>query len=645
MKRLLILINCLSLITIVNAQTFPEFGKPTKQQINLTECSFDKEAVAVVLLDQAISNFNDSYNLITERHIRIKILKDKGVSFSNITIPFIRQKDFEFVSGVEGLVTNTDNGTISTLPLERKNIYTKNVSEYMGEVSFAFPGVKAGSILEYKYTSTMKHYGGLRDWYFQRDIPVMQSKYMLYILPNTEFSYRVFKRPEWNVSVKPETDLGRVSFIMENVPALDEEPYMDSRRENLQRVGFQLAGSSTVENNGFSLTAKYKQKYMTTWEEVVKELLSSNAFGRELDKDLSGTQDLIKQWKAIAVETERMNQIYNHVRKNMNWDGYHGIYTDGIKSAWTKKSGHNGEINLILVNLLKSAGLQASPMLVCERHYGKVYAETPFVDQFNTVYAVVVINDKKYFLDAVDEFTPFNITPFSILNTSGLVVNKKNGGLITIADESNKFRENISIISTISSDGRMSGKASLLSHDYARIIKIEKYKKDYNKYLNSFSDAVPNGSIDSMVINNIKIDSLPMHHEFNFSLPLNQSGDYLLVPTNLFTGFQTNPFLSDKRLSDINFGYRRQISLYSNLAIPENYTIDAVPKSIQLVNMDKTVKLTRQVFTDDKKQNMVAKISIEFEKSFYTSDEYPEIKEFYKKMFDLLNEQIVLKKK
>lgn len=633
------------MITTINAQVFPDFGKPTKEQINLNECSFDKEAIAVVLLDQAVSNFNDEYNLVTERHVRIKILKDKGVSASNISIPFYRQNNFENITGIEGLVWNSENGSLTSQPLDRKNIYLKKVSEYMGEVSFAFPAVKAGSILDYKYRSTMKHYGGLRNWNFQREIPVLESKYMLYIIPNTEFSYRVFKRPDWVVNVKPEHDMGRISFSMENVPALGEEPYMDSRRENLQRVAFQLAGTTIVESSGFTIMETSKKSYMSTWEDVVKELTSSNGFGKELDKDLSGTQDLLKQWRAIAVETERMNKIYNHVRKSMNWNGYQGKYTDGIKSAWTKKTGHNGEINLILVNLLKSAGLQASPMLVCERHYGKVSTETPFVDQFNTVYAVVIINDKKYFLDAVDEFTPFYITPFSILNTTGLIVNKKNGGIITIADESNKFRENISFISTITPDGKMTGQANLLSHDYARVVKIEKYKKDYGAYLNSFRDAVPNGEIDSMEINNTEIDSLAMQHKFNFSLPLNQSGDYVLVPTNLFTGFQANPFLSDKRLSDINFGYRREIKLYSHLVIPDNYSIDAVPKSIQLVNIDKTVKFTRQIYTDEKKQNTVIRLSIEFEKSFYTAEEYSEIKEFYKKMFDLLNEQIVLKKK
>ncbi len=44
-------------------------------------------------------------------------------------------------------------------------------------------------------------------------------------------------------------------------------------------------------------------------------------------------------------------------------------------------------------------------------------------------------------------------------------------------------------------------------------------------------------------------------------------------------------------------------------------------------------------------RKVLARIRIEFKKSLYSVDEYGELKEFYKKMFDMLNEQIVLKKK
>jgi hypothetical protein len=113
---------------------------------------------------------------------------------------------------------------------------------------------------------------------------------------------------------------------------------------------------------------------------------------------------------------------------------------------------------------------------------------------------------------------------------------------------------------------------------------------------------------------------------------------------NLFTGFETSPFLSKDRFSNINFGYGQNINLNVHISLPEGYTIDALPKAITLINEDKTVSFTRQLFTEGNK-TILARIRIELNKTEYNMDEYSGIKEFYKKMIDLLNEQIVLKKK
>jgi len=64
-----------------------------------------------------------------------------------------------------------------------------------------------------------------------------------------------------------------------------------------------------------------------------------------------------------------------------------------------------------------------------------------------------------------------------------------------------------------------------------------------------------------------------------------------------------------------------------------------------LVNENGTITCTRQISKDATKNQVVARIDIELKKSLYTVDEYYSLKEFYKKMFGLLDEQIVLKKK
>ena len=633
-----IISTILLFVFISQAQDFVSYGQPYAEEIAMKECAFDKEADAVILLDEAISTYNDQYNLITNRHVRIKILKEKGIEYANITIPFYRRNDFEFIKDVQGMVINIDNtGARNIYKLEKKLIYTRNINEYRGEVTFAFPSVKVGSIIEYKYESVMKHYGGLDDWVFQADLPVVQSKYSLFILPNTEFSYSIYKSDKWNCDVKPEPRSGSISFSMENIPGLREEPYMDARRNYLQRVVFQL---SATGGSGFN-----KRKYMTSWNEVVKEMLSESQFGGQLDKDLSGTQDFVSLIKMQSAE-EKMRRVYNYVRDNMGGNGYYGIYSsDGVKTAWNKKKGSTGEVNLILVNLLKSVGLEAYPMLACERHYGKVYEESPFIEQFNTVYAVVIINGKKFYLDANEKFTPAHITPYSILNTTGLIVNRKSGGLIKIADESLQYRDVINLSGAITGEGNITGDVFVSASDYARISRLEQYKKSSEKYIDKyFRKSVANAAIDSFAIKNTDSDSLPLNHNFKFTVPLNSSGDYKFVQLNLFTGLEQNPFVANNRLTNINFGYKQAVALNAMIAIPDDYKIDALPKSVQMVNPDKTIVFSRSIIMDESSKKLVARIRIEHLKSLYTTDEYADIKEFYKKMFEYLNEPVVLTK-
>jgi Domain of Unknown Function with PDB structure (DUF3857) len=629
----------LLLTLFLHAQEFPSFGKVTPEELRMKECAFDKEASAVVLIDEAISNYNDDYNLITDRHLRIKILKDKGIDYANVSIPFRRAEGFEFISGVEGMVINTDNnGNAVTLPLEKKAIFTNNTSDRVGEVRFTFPSVKAGSIIEYRYRSTMKHYGGLDDWHFQKEIPVVLSKYQLYILPNYEFAYQVYKNSTFPIKVETEPKEGRARFEMQNIPGLDDEPYMDARRDYIQRVTFQLSGVG----NRYG-----RRNYMTSWDEVIKELMKSTDFGVQLNKDLSGTDDFIKPVKMNASSFEKMKLVYYYVRKNMNWNGYNSKYSiDGVKSAWSKKKGTNGDINLILVNLLKAAGLEVYPMLVSERYHGKVSTTYPFVDQFNTVYAVVFIDGKKYYLDATDNFTPPHVIPQIILNTTALIINKKVGGLVNISDETLEYRDAISIRAIITPDENFKGQALLNSVDYARIRRLQRYARDSSKYIDdNFKQSGSSIAIDSFKLVNEDNDSLALQHKFAFVKPMNGTGEYKFIPLNLFSGFEQNPFISNKRFSDINFGYKRNVSVNTYITLPAGYLVDAMPKSIQMTNPDKSVVFIRELFKDDPSNQVTSRITMEFKKSHYTADEYEEIKEFYKKMFEMLNEQIVIKKK
>src|SRR5258706_5648513 len=143
------LIRCclLAISSIYGQMAMPEFGNYSAEEINLKECSFDKNAEAVVLLDAAIADHDDEYRLITHHRIRIKILHQREVDQGNIIIPFYSKDKFEYLSNIRGVTFNQEGNQPVLSYVDKKSIFTEKVDNVYSNVKFAMPNVKPGSII------------------------------------------------------------------------------------------------------------------------------------------------------------------------------------------------------------------------------------------------------------------------------------------------------------------------------------------------------------------------------------------------------------------------------------------------------------------------------------------------------------------
>ena len=484
----------------------------------------------------------------------------------------------------------------------------------------------------------MKNYGGLDYWDFQDESPVVISKYKLDILPGTEFAYRINKRRDLDVVVNNDPTHGSVYFEMKNIPGLREEAYMDARKDYLQKVIFQLSGYKSHDAD--------KNEFMSSWEAVNTELLKYDEFGEQLKKNVR-IDELTSMLSSLNTAAEKMNVVYNYVRRNMTWNRIYSKFSnDGIKAAWKKKTGTSGDINLLLVNLLKDAGLEAYPVLVSERFHGKVNTDYPFIDQFNSVFACVKINSRNYFLDATDPYTPSHITPYDILNTTGFIVKKQSGELINISNDSLQYKEVVSNMMEVKEDGTVNGNIVVQSEDYARIEKLETNAKEKENLKNSYfyNEGFPM-DITSFKLKNRDKDSLPLEQEFEFSSQLISSGEYKYIPLNFLPGFKKNPFISDNRFSNINFGYSRNIILSTFIQLPASMVPDNLPGSVKMITPDNNFSFRRYLVYDSNHHTVTCTLNLVIKTSLVDADDYATLKEIYKKIYAYLKEPVLLKKK
>jgi hypothetical protein len=639
--------------SIIFAQKeIPAFGKIDKADLDLKECDFDKDAEAYTLFNYGDVHDNivgGDFGIITDRRTCIKILKEKGLDEANIKIHFYSKADYETIKGISGITYNLDNsGNVVTTKLEKSSIYIKKLNNKVSEVSFTMPDVKVGSVIEFKYTDEKKSIGNVDDWYFQDDIPTRLSMYRILIPSIFRFATQLlaYQNVEQKDKVVNDNILYRASiisdkseektYILRNVPALRDEPFMSAEKDYLQRVVSQLGRiiypSGEVE------------EVRSTWEKLSSDLLQDEDFGLQLKKNLPHTKSLDDSIKNVEGDYRKMILIDNYVRRNMNWNGAESIYSsDGIKSAWDKKSGSNSELNFILINLLRDAGIQAFPLLVSTKDNGAVNTIYPFLGQFNNTITCVFIGDKKYFLNAADKYNPASLIPYDMLDNEGFIVDKLYGGWVKLSNEKDNWKNIVSIYAEVTPDALMKGNATIYSLGYSKNPRVKKWKEDKSSFDDYFTKEFTGMKVENIEVKNDDIDSLPLQQKFSFSLPVNSSGGYEYFTLNLFQGLEKNPFIADDRKTDIDFNYPRSYTIVGKISIPDGYEFDDLPKNLRMIMPDSSIQLQRLVQSENNDINF--RITLDFSRSIYKAESYGAFHEFYKKLFSTLNEQIVIKKK
>ncbi len=633
----------------------PAFGKVDIADLQMKDCDFDKGADALVLIDYGATHYDRGtagysfLKTVFERRLRIKILKEKGIAQADVALPYYTHNNEERVLKLVARTYNIDTeGKVQITEVKKSSIYSKRIDADYSKMIITFPEVKVGSIIEYSYILERETMGSLRNWYFQGSIPVRYSEYELRIPQLFRFTVQpsVVDPIEDKHEVKDEmislndgvleTKVLTSNYIMRNLPGVKREPFMGAPKDYMQRLEFQLTQIYYNETRIIDVAVK--------WEDVIKDLRKSENFGEQLSKKVSQASGLVEEAKQIADTEARMKFIFNSLRKTVSWNENEDIYTDnGIIKTWETKVGNNADINLLLTNLLTEAGLKATPALMSTREHGLVSPFYPFLSQFNTVLAFVEINNKTFLLDATNRIINYKLIPEAVANTSGLILDTDKGRWKDMLSGKSKYKVMAAVQGEIDANGILKGNGLINCYDYARVQRCESLAKNAVKFKDDyFLKPYPALKIEDIVINNVEADSLPLEQKIKFSSALSSSGDYKYFSVNLFSDLENNPFISDKRISDVDFGVHQDYTIFGNYSIPPEFSFDGIPENISLTTSDNSIVFTRSMVVESNLLNV--RMTLEFKRSFYPASFYADFKEFYKKLFDKLNEQVVIKK-
>jgi hypothetical protein len=157
---------------------------------------------------------------------------------------------------------------------------------------------------------------------------------------------------------------------------------------------------------------------------------------------------------------------------------------------------------------------------------------------------------------------------------------------------------------------------------------------------NTFEKPYEGLSIDSFLITPPENDTIALEQTVRFKQQLNQSGNYIFLNSNFFTGLERNPFISSIRFTNVNFGYPYDILVQETIKVPAGAKVE-LPEDKFLKSDDKAIQAMKQV----QFENGEIKVTIKFIQTttLVKTENYQAIKDFYKKMTDMLNEPILVK--
>ncbi|MEN9522526.1 MAG: hypothetical protein RL065_903, partial [Bacteroidota bacterium] len=149
-KKLLITVLLFSSILCYADDDYTKYGAIYPADFMPSKYDLDTTSDAIKLLDIGYFNINSNLEPSLVTHERIRILKKSGFEKSNIKIRFVSYNGRERIAHLKAHTYWIDStNKINSKEVDNSQFHYTKINEYISEVSFTFPNLQVGCIIEY----------------------------------------------------------------------------------------------------------------------------------------------------------------------------------------------------------------------------------------------------------------------------------------------------------------------------------------------------------------------------------------------------------------------------------------------------------------------------------------------------------------
>lgn len=631
-----------------------KWGKPTDQELQMTEYAADKDAEAVVLYhktDVSYQFISNDFKVYYRVNTRLKVLKPEGKRLADGQIVYLdgpaNRGRHELVAGLKATAYNLENGKLVKTKMERSMTSEERLDKNQMVVKFSVPQVKVGTVIEYEYRIESDYYGNIRDWYAQHDIPVLYTCYELSI-PEW-FSFNIEETGMNNLEKKAysepltllfsggtENILTNIkTFVGRNLPALKDDDFVWHAADYGDKVTAELA-------NIFVPGAVY-ENFTSTWTDVDGQLMNDEDFGGRLKRS-SPLKDEINAAgiPGISDKTERIAAVWKLLKSKVRWNGKYSLWGESASKVLKEGTGTNADINFLLINMLKDAGIGSTPVIMRTRDSGILPLSHSSLKYLNTFVVGIPMTDTGMaYLDGSAEDGYLSVLPAKLLVSRARLLQTTGADLWVNLQTKARGRETISIQAQLDANGLLKGNKSSIFLDEASAAKRREWRqaKDSTELIQKMQER------DGIEIQSYRLEgrhdfSPTVKEELTFTKQCDAAGDLIYLNPLIFIPQRKSPFTAAERMLPIEFPYKQSEMQNVMITLPKGYVVEEVPKPIVIKLDGATARIAYSVL--DNMLNIQYMMNID--KTFFAATEYQDLKAFFDRVVESNKQIITLKK-
>jgi hypothetical protein len=599
--------------------------------------NYPQAGALILLCDEKLITTRENTQ-IYETHCIIKILNERGKEdFSETAIDYDstdEKVELEFARTIK------PDGRIR----EVGSRHIRDVSKYLNFPLYSnarvyiisFPEITEESVIEYKLKIYRNQLVNKKDFALayplQAQEPVIKATFSLELPEERNLNIKLLNQQYNNFSANLTPKIGKrdgkvfYNWDFGDIPQIIPENNMPPLAEINPAI--------------FISTFNSWQEIFNWWWGLAQDKIRADKKIKEKVAELTKNKESAE---------DKARAIYNFCAQKIRYVaveyGDAGYEPHKAEDIFSNKYGDCKDQAILLVTMLREAGIKAYPVLIATKEYYNLIEDFPSM-LFNHCIAVAILSDKLIFMDPTAETCHFKDLPISdqdrrVLLFKDSAYEIQNTPLYSGGHNLSKQYLKLRLESDESLTGEKDVYTAGIYEQAQRAWLIYTPPELIEEAIKQkIQDISIGATLDSYKIENANNLDKPVILKYTFKGPeyLTLAGNLRIMPQ--LVSVDTSLVAKDKRKYPLDFNFLDSKELTYEIIIPNNFKLKYLPENIDIDN--KWEKLKIEYIQD--KNKIIFRQKAETKQINIAQEEYAQFKDFYESLAKKVKQRIVLEK-